>query len=94
MEAAQKSQQPQQQETKISREEYLQIQKLNSLSNQVSQQALRIAELESQLSLASAEFQGMNRQLESLQEENNKLKAESDKLPGEGQIIEGEAAAH
>ena len=100
MEAQQKQQQELQpdQQKRITRDEYVQIQKLNSLSNQVSQQSLRIADLEAQLSLANAEFQQINSQMEELTKENNELKSKLGELPGESKPEEladkKEAKAH
>jgi len=93
MEAVQ-PQQPQQQETRISREEFIQIQKMNSLSNQVSSQSLRIADLESQLALANVEMSNQNKMLEDLKAENEKLKASAEKLIGEDPLDQEEASSN
>ena len=87
-------QQPQSQENRISREEFVQIQKMNSLSNQVSGQSLRIADLESQLALANVEMSNQNKMLEDLKAENEKLKANAEKLIGEDPLDQEEAPSN
>lgn len=80
----------QQQGQEMTQEQFLSMQRATSLSKQVSQQALTIAELESQLALANNVIAQDRKRIEDLEKELAGYQAAADKLPGEN-ILEGEA---
>ena len=84
----------QQQGQEITQEQFLNMQRATSLSKQVSQQALTIADLESQIALANTVLAQERKRVEDLEKELAGLKAAAEKLPGEGNLLEGEAEAH
>ena len=86
--------QQQQQGQEITQEQFLNMQRATSLSKQVSQQALTIADLESQIALANTVLAQEKQRIEELEKELAGLKSAAEKLPGEGNILEGEAEAH
>lgn len=86
--------QQQQQGQEITQEQFLNMQRATSLSKQVSQQALTIADLESQIALANNMLARDKQRIEELEKELAGLRAAAEKLPGESNIVEGEAEAH
>ena len=87
-------QQQQQQGQEMTQEQFLSMQRATSLSKQVSQQALTIADLESQINLANNVIAQDRNRIEEMEKELAGYKAAAEKLPGEGNILEGEAEAH
>lgn len=66
----------------ITREQYVNLSKIDSLAKQNASQAVRIAELETQINLLQMQIQEMQQ------------KSEDDKIPGEEPVVEDLGDAH